>query len=108
MGGEFRNVSEDIFELIMVRHPEYRDHQPGFKLYPELKSFGTGDLWSPHSSKEGLWRYEGGGRMLLCLRVERGSFRLWRKGPSRAYCDASGNQNCAFSWYGEGRGCIVG
>jgi acyl-CoA synthetase (AMP-forming)/AMP-acid ligase II len=68
MGGEFRNVSEDIFELIMVRHLEYQDHQTGFKLYPELKSFETGDLWSPHPSKEGLWRYRGRGEDVIVFK----------------------------------------
>jgi acyl-coenzyme A synthetase/AMP-(fatty) acid ligase len=68
MGVEFRNVIEDIFELIIVRHQEYEDHQPVFKLYPELQIFETGDLWSPHPNKEGLWRYRGRGEDIIMFK----------------------------------------
>jgi hypothetical protein len=36
-----------------------------------LQIFESGDLWSPHPSKEGFGDIEGGGGMLLCLRVEK-------------------------------------
>jgi len=68
MGLEFRHVSEDIFELIMVRHPDFEDHQPAFKIYPELKFFETGDLWLPHPNKEGLWRYRGKGEDVIVFK----------------------------------------
>jgi acyl-coenzyme A synthetase/AMP-(fatty) acid ligase len=79
MGVEFWNASEDIFELVMVRHQEFEDYQPVFKLYPEFQIFETGDLWSPHTSKEGLWRCRGreedvivfkGGERFIPLAVE--------------------------------------
>jgi hypothetical protein len=76
MGVEFRKVngSEEVFELIVIRYPELEDHQPVFKLYPELESFSTKDLWSPHLTKRDLWRYRGRVEISSCLRMEKGLF----------------------------------
>lgn len=58
-GVEFDHRSDDLLELCMVRNPKFESWQPVFKLYPELQKFPSGDLFSPHPSKPGLWKHQG-------------------------------------------------
>ncbi|EHL01557.1 putative Linear gramicidin synthase subunit D [Glarea lozoyensis 74030] len=59
IGVEFRHVNENLFELCIVRHSDLEEHQPVFKLFPELQVYKTRDLYTPHPSKPDLWIYKG-------------------------------------------------
>ncbi|MCJ1313972.1 hypothetical protein MMC25_007652 [Agyrium rufum] len=59
MGVELRQRSEGLYELVFVRQPELERWQQFFMLYPDRTDFPTADLWEPHPSKEGLWKYSG-------------------------------------------------
>lgn len=58
-GVEFEHRSDDLRELCIVRNKEFESWQPVFKLYPDLQTFPSGDLFSPHPSKPGLWKHRG-------------------------------------------------
>lgn len=58
-GVEFEHHSDDLHELCIVRNPKFESWQPVFKLYPDLQRFPSGDLFSPHPSKPGLWKHQG-------------------------------------------------
>lgn len=44
-----------MYELVIDRKPEYEPYQAIFHVYPHIDKFHLGDLFSPHSEKEGLW-----------------------------------------------------
>lgn len=61
LGHEYRPISEDLYELFIVRSPD-----PGLQLYqgifgtfPELKEWSTRDLYSKHPAKDNVWLYRG-------------------------------------------------
>jgi acyl-coenzyme A synthetase/AMP-(fatty) acid ligase len=57
----------DLFELIIDRKSELEPFQSVFKVFPELQTFSTKDLYRPHSEKPNLWKYEGRGDDLVKL-----------------------------------------
>jgi len=59
MGLEIRRVADDLYEPIFVRQPTLQRWQQVFYVYPQLEEFSTKDLFSPHPSKPGFWRYSG-------------------------------------------------
>ena len=59
MGAEFRHFHEDLYEMVMVRNPQYRDYQAVFFTFPEKQEYRMKDLYSPHPTKPGLWMYRG-------------------------------------------------
>ena len=58
-GVEFEHCSDDLYELCLVRNPRIESYQPVFKLYPDLQRFRSGDLFSRHPTKPGLWKHRG-------------------------------------------------
>ncbi|CAG8951144.1 hypothetical protein HYFRA_00006542 [Hymenoscyphus fraxineus] len=58
-GTEFKHINADLYELHFIRSPEIFEHQPMFKLFPELQEYNTRDLFTPHPSKPDLWIYRG-------------------------------------------------
>ena len=50
---------DGLYELVMVRDAALEDYQSVFTTFPELQQYATRDLFSPHPTKEGLWRFEG-------------------------------------------------
>jgi acyl-coenzyme A synthetase/AMP-(fatty) acid ligase len=62
-GIDFRCHSWDAgdakFEAVIVRNPEAEDVQPIFAVFPDRDEYRSGDLFSPHPTKPGLWRYRG-------------------------------------------------
>ena len=44
---------------VLVRNPDPEDIQPVFTVYPHLNEYNSGDLYSPHPEKAGLWCYRG-------------------------------------------------
>ena len=59
LGAEFRHHWGDLYELVIVRKPEYEEFQGVFWSFPELDEFFSKDLYTPHPSKPGRWMYKG-------------------------------------------------
>ncbi|KAJ5109091.1 NRPS-like enzyme [Penicillium angulare] len=57
-GVEFRHISGDEYELVMVRTPEREVNQCPFVLFPDQQEYSTNDLLvrHPDPSKPNLWR----------------------------------------------------
>lgn len=47
------------YAAIIVRNPDPADMQPVFTVFPDLQEYHSGDLYSPHPSIPGLWKYRG-------------------------------------------------
>lgn len=47
------------FEAVVVRNPDPRDVQPIFSVFPNRREYRSGDLFSPHPTVPGLWKYRG-------------------------------------------------
>ncbi|RAH54357.1 NRPS-like enzyme [Aspergillus piperis CBS 112811] len=58
LGVEFRHVSGDEYEAVMVRTPEREGHQFPFSIFPDRQEYHTNDLMVPHPdpAKSDLWR----------------------------------------------------
>ncbi|KAF2463873.1 putative AMP-binding enzyme [Lindgomyces ingoldianus] len=59
MGLKFRLFAKDLYEPVFVRHPSIERWQQVFQVYPDLQEFSTKDLFSPHPSMPGRWKYVG-------------------------------------------------
>ena len=58
-GVEFRYVSDDAYEMVVVRDEGLKGMQPTFKLFPDLQEYPTHDLFSKHPTKHDHWLYRG-------------------------------------------------
>lgn len=58
-GARFEKHSDGLFELILVRNPQYKNFQSVFYTYENLIVFRTHDLYSPHPTIKDAWRYMG-------------------------------------------------
>lgn len=58
-GIEFCHRHDDLFELVVIRKEHLQGYQVVFTVLPDATYFYSGDLWSPHATKERLWRYRG-------------------------------------------------
>lgn len=47
------------FEAVVVRSPDPRDVQPIFSVFPDRRGYRSDDLFSPHPTVPGLWKYRG-------------------------------------------------
>ncbi|CRG84906.1 hypothetical protein PISL3812_02079 [Talaromyces islandicus] len=56
---EYRHVSGDLYEQVIVRDPELDVYQAVFGTFPELNEFSTKDLFSKHPTKDNLWLHRG-------------------------------------------------
>ena len=54
---EFRHRFEDLYELVVVKKPDFELYQPVFLHFPELKEYETRDLFSPHPTRPELWTH---------------------------------------------------
>lgn len=59
MGLEFRHIGGELYEPVFVRQPALERWQQVFQVYPDLHEFPTKDVFSPHPSKPGFWKYVG-------------------------------------------------
>lgn len=61
LGHEFRHASDDLYELVIVRHkdPEKCKFQGIFGTYPHFDVYETHDMFSKHPTTEGYWMYRG-------------------------------------------------
>jgi thioester reductase-like protein/acyl-CoA synthetase (AMP-forming)/AMP-acid ligase II len=59
LGCEYRQVSDDLYEQVIVRNPKLQIYQGVFKTFPELTEWPMKDLYSKHPTKPNLWLYKG-------------------------------------------------
>ena len=59
MGIQFKQRTEELYELVFRRQSEFARWQQLFQVYPNLDEFPTKDLWKKHPSKPDLWAYSG-------------------------------------------------
>ncbi|KAJ5731173.1 NRPS-like enzyme [Penicillium malachiteum] len=52
------DVGDGLWELVLPK-PATRRYHGIFHSHPHLEEYHTGDLFRPHPSKPGLWRYDG-------------------------------------------------
>lgn len=57
-GLEMRDNGDGLYELVVPRG-ENRNIHPVFHTYPDKKEYRTGDLFTQHPTKDGLWLYSG-------------------------------------------------
>ncbi len=58
-GREYRHVSGDLYEQVIVRRPELEPYQGVFRAFPELDEWPMRDLYSRHPTKQDLWLHRG-------------------------------------------------
>lgn len=58
-GYEMRDAGDGYYELVVVRHDQKPTLHAVFHTYPDKEEYQTGDLFTPHPEKEGLWLYAG-------------------------------------------------
>ncbi|OAA61814.1 Male sterility, NAD-binding protein [Niveomyces insectorum RCEF 264] len=58
-GNQFQDRGNNLYELVAVRSPALEKWQPIFSTFPELDTYPFRDLFSPHPTKPGLYKYEG-------------------------------------------------
>ena len=51
--------TEDLYELVFHKKPQYERWQQVFHIFPELDEFPTKDLFAKHPTKEDSWEYVG-------------------------------------------------
>ncbi|KAM0813786.1 putative Acetyl-CoA synthetase-like protein [Seiridium cardinale] len=59
LGHEYRPVSDDLYEQVIVRDPKLWPYQGIFSTFPELQEWPMKDLYSKHPTKENVWLYRG-------------------------------------------------
>ena len=59
MNMAFRHRSDGLFEGCIQKNSNLGYEQPIFKVFPVLREYKTGDLFSPHPSDTQLWEYRG-------------------------------------------------
>lgn len=57
-GYEMRPYSDGMYELAFVKRKELSLTQPVFVTFPNLDSWETKDLWTPHPTIPDLWKYQ--------------------------------------------------
>ena len=58
LGHEYRHVSEDLYEQVIVRDPKLDGYQGIFATFPDLNEWPMRDLYSKHPTKD-VWLYRG-------------------------------------------------
>lgn len=59
LGHEYRPVSDDLYEQVIIRNPKLEIYQGIFSTYPELDEWSTKDVFQKHPSKDNIWLYKG-------------------------------------------------
>jgi thioester reductase-like protein len=59
LGHEYRHVSEDLYEQVIVRKSDLEPYQGIFATFPDLKEWPMKDLYSKHPTKGNVWLYRG-------------------------------------------------
>lgn len=58
-GLEFQHRGEELYELVIVRHPSTDPYHSAFVTFPELTEYPLNDLFTKHPTKENYWLYVG-------------------------------------------------
>ena len=58
-GTEFRHISDEQYELVVVREKRLQKYQSCFEIFPDLQELSSHDLFSKHPTKSNLWFYSG-------------------------------------------------
>ncbi len=58
-GVEFRDSSDEDYELLIVRDEKLKEYQPTFDIFPYLQEYSTHDLFRKHPTKLDHWLYTG-------------------------------------------------
>ncbi|KAE9365218.1 putative NRPS-like enzyme [Stipitochalara longipes BDJ] len=67
IGYEFEEISEGVFEQVIVNDKTTNKYQVIFDVFPDLPEFRTKDLYSPHPTAPGWWKYRGRADDLIVL-----------------------------------------
>ncbi|KAI0018397.1 hypothetical protein F4780DRAFT_794633 [Xylariomycetidae sp. FL0641] len=59
LGVEYRQVTENLYEQVIVRKPELEQYQGIFGTFPNLQEWPMKDMYSPHPTKKDVWLYKG-------------------------------------------------
>ncbi|VUC25540.1 unnamed protein product [Clonostachys rosea] len=59
LGHEYRHVSGELYEQVIVRKPELDLYQGVFCTFPELQEWPMKDLYSKHPTNDGEWIHRG-------------------------------------------------
>ncbi|KAF7540165.1 hypothetical protein G7054_g1534 [Neopestalotiopsis clavispora] len=59
LGHEYRPVSGDLYEQVIVRDPKLERYQGVFATFPQLQEWYMKDMYSKHPTKENVWLYRG-------------------------------------------------
>ncbi|RYP68643.1 hypothetical protein DL769_005480 [Monosporascus sp. CRB-8-3] len=59
LGHEYRHVSEDLYEQVIIRDPKLQLYQGVFNTFPEVEEWHMKDVYSKHPTKEDVWLYRG-------------------------------------------------
>lgn len=57
-GVVMENVQDDLYELVIHKDPELSDVQGIFHTFPDIKTYRTKDLFTPHPENSDLWKYD--------------------------------------------------
>lgn len=66
-GHIYRPVGNGLSEMIIVRNPDLELFQGVFSTFPNLTEYGTSDLYEPHPTREGMWRFKMRGDDIICF-----------------------------------------
>jgi hypothetical protein len=67
IGYELEKISDGVFELVIVNNEQTNKYQGIFEVFPNLKEYRTKDLYSPHPTVPGWWKYRGRADDLIIL-----------------------------------------
>ncbi|CAM1502330.1 Fc.00g043140.m01.CDS01 [Cosmosporella sp. VM-42] len=59
LGHYYRQVSEDLYEQVIVRNPKLSPYQGVFETFPQLNEWPMKDLYSKHPTEDNMWLYRG-------------------------------------------------
>jgi acyl-CoA synthetase (AMP-forming)/AMP-acid ligase II/aryl carrier-like protein len=66
-GHVFRPVGNGLHEMVIVRNPELELFQGVFTTFPKLTEYSTNDLYEPHPTKPGKWRFRMRSDDIICF-----------------------------------------
>ncbi|KAI1813507.1 hypothetical protein GGS20DRAFT_553164 [Poronia punctata] len=59
LGHQYRHISGDLYEQVIVRDPALDIYQGVFSTFPDLQEWRMKDVYSPHPTKKDVWLYQG-------------------------------------------------
>ncbi|KUI71888.1 Oxygen-dependent choline dehydrogenase [Cytospora mali] len=54
---DMQPCGDGTFEMVLHQHPKFAAHRSLWHTFPDVKEWRTRDLFVPHPSKPGLWRF---------------------------------------------------